>query len=178
MRERQLKFFQGSLEPQESRKRRFIRIYLDTVVLVTIINVLVLILSFSLGIERGRKIAYLPGAKEVTVDSPNTPQTNTVKKEPAHIQDEETVVEQKEAQSEEKIKPPKEHYGIQVASYAKENIAKSEKKRLESSGFSTILSKQGKYLVIFVSGYQTKKEAEKIKGQLKKRYSDCIVRKL
>jgi cell division septation protein DedD len=58
MDEKQLRFF-GS-EGDENTKRRYTVILpLDTLILLSIVVVLLFILSFSLGVEKGRKIVYL-----------------------------------------------------------------------------------------------------------------------
>ncbi|MDD5584426.1 MAG: SPOR domain-containing protein [Candidatus Omnitrophica bacterium] len=58
MSEKQLHLF-GYDEGKESKKRYTVIVPLDTLILLLIVVVLLFTLSFSLGVERGRKIVYL-----------------------------------------------------------------------------------------------------------------------
>jgi len=72
----------------------------------------------------------------------------------------------------------KDKYVIQVASYLKENTAKVEKGHLEQAGFSAELLKKGKYVVVYVGGFTDEQEAKKAQMLLRKKYNDCLIRRL
>jgi len=61
MAEEQLHFFNFK---EKSFKKRQISLPLDTLILLLIIIVLLFLLSFSLGVERGRRVVYVGGAKK------------------------------------------------------------------------------------------------------------------
>lgn len=89
----------------------------------------------------------------------------------------------KENKTSEKSNPPKdnknvEKYIIQVASYLKEGMANNEVKKLENSGYPAFVSKKGKFIVIFVGEFNDKQKAEEKMRSLKKKYNDCILRRL
>ncbi|OQX78786.1 MAG: hypothetical protein B6D56_08320, partial [Candidatus Omnitrophica bacterium 4484_70.1] len=72
----------------------------------------------------------------------------------------------------------KTEYVIQVATYKNKKLAEEEKERLKKKGFPVILSRKGKYLVIFVGKFSTKEEAKQKLNFLKARYKDCFIRRL
>lgn len=71
-----------------------------------------------------------------------------------------------------------EKYIIQVATYLKESTANKEVKKLESSGYPTFASRKGKFIVVFVGEFNDKQKAEEKMKSLKKKYNDCILRRL
>lgn len=71
-----------------------------------------------------------------------------------------------------------EKYIIQVATYLKENMANREAEKLEDSGYPAFVSKKGKFMVIFVGEFNNKEKAEEKMKVLKKKYNDCILRRL
>jgi len=178
MKERQLKFFHSLYDEEKNlfSRRHIIKIPLDTLILLSVINLLFIVVSFSLGTERGRKSAQIVTKARIEEKSEILP----LVAEENIQQDDKKVVEtskEKNIEEDEKEKQIKK-YIVQVASYLKKDTANKEKEYLESCGFSTIVSQKGKYLVIYVGEFKTKKEAEKTKTILKKRYNDCFIRKL
>ena len=140
-----------------------------------------IVIAFSLGVERGRTAGGKNLKDTTKIDSLKVNDGNLADKKDTQVVKEKVIIQDKDrVKSQERLKEKKtnlKEYMVQVASYLKEYIAKTEKKHLENSGFPVCLSKSGKYLVIYVGGFDTKKEAEKIKSKLKKRYSDCFVKK-
>jgi len=183
MREQQLKLFYDRREKDEemNRRRRALTIPMDTLILVGIIVLFVIMTSFSLGVKQGRKLSSkLVKTRLVKheVKKPDITKKNIKQVIPGTHND--TKGEKAHNQSKD-IKVPgrgQKEYIIQVASYLKDNLANKEKQYLEDEGFSTGLSKKGKYLVLYVGKFNTKEAAEKIRTSLKKRYSDCFIRRL
>ncbi len=190
MKEKQLKFFNVYLpeEEEQPKKRRIVKIPLDTLVLIIIINILSLIVAFSLGINTGKKQIssqkkYFALDSNITIakETPNKSEVNISRRKNTP----EDLVKNNSSQSahkKRKERTPKKElekgYIIQVASYLKETIARKETEQLRKSGFSAFLTKKGKYLVIYVGSFPTKKEAEKTKLMLKKRFNDCFIKKI
>ncbi len=171
MKEQQLELFYDKKEQREKlhRRRYTIEIPLDVVVLINIIIIFSFAVAFSLGVEKGKKIAishdkYRPEVK--TYISKRKQSLDLGKK------DKETTSLVKKLKEKGGNK-----YIVQVASYLKEDIAHKEKEYLEKTGFSAELSRKGKYIVLFVGSFSSKKEAEKIKNLLEKRYSDCFIKR-
>jgi hypothetical protein len=173
MNSRQLKFFDID---EEKPKRRYFIVPLDTFILSLAIIVLLIIASFSLGVEKGKRLtasSYSPrkSADQALVSNKSKPEI--VKKSTVALSKAEKL--EKEKKAEDTIAGK---YVIQVATYKNENIAKREKRLLEKKGLPAIISQRGNYLVIFVGKYSTKKEAESKLKSLKERYRDCFVRRL
>ncbi|RKY27784.1 MAG: hypothetical protein DRP61_03350, partial [Candidatus Omnitrophota bacterium] len=78
----------------------------------------------------------------------------------------------------EDIKEKEIFYSIQLATYTKKEIAEAEAKKLKRKGLNPLLLKKGKYLVLCVGKFRTKEEAKNLLANLKKRYTDCFLRKL
>lgn len=164
MSEHQLRLFHvsGDEEKELFEKRCIIKLPLDTLILIGTIILVLVIVSFSLGIVRGRKTAYIHHKR-------------VEKKEKTDkVTHENTLLEKRTIEKDKKEKA----YIVQVACFVKEKTAHQEKKHLQKSGFPALITKKGKYLVVSVGEFETKQEAEKTKSILKKRYNDCFIRRL
>ena len=69
-------------------------------------------------------------------------------------------------------------YTIQLASYANKEPAQVEAKKLEQNGYQVQLAQKGKFIVILVGAYHNENDAKNSMQSLKKRYKDCIIKKL
>ena len=123
------------------------------------------IISFSLGVEKGKRIARLKSeealpALSITVplEAPSTQQPQPVKKE-----------------------EPREllpNYTIQVASFLNKTNAQKEADALKRKGLSPIVLPKGKFNIVCVGNFSQRKDAESLLPKLKKQYQDCIIRRL
>ena len=182
MKEEQLKLFSASNKKEEktSKGRNTLTIPIDTFILIGIIVLFAIVTSFSLGVKQGKKIfAASIKTKLAKYEADNTDVNRNSIKEVAS-QRKNTEGKDKNNQSKDEHTPNKNNrkYMIQLASYLKENLAKKEKQYLKNEGFSAEISKKGEYLVLYVGGFATKEDAEKIKTSLRKRYTDCFIRRL
>lgn len=200
MDDKQLKFFHTFADDQKKgfTNKRLLKIHLDTAILLGIINVLIIVVAFSFGLERGRRIAYDLKSdssfslkkdsiladnsddkeKTAVVLSKNSKiVSKTAKNEPkqANVVVKPAKVENKEKKA--KINPIKP-YIVQLACYLHESRANKEKKLLAEQGLSTDTKKSDEYIVLYVGGFKTRDDAEKIKAALRDRYRDCFVKKL
>ncbi|OPX29395.1 MAG: hypothetical protein B1H08_04005 [Candidatus Omnitrophica bacterium 4484_171] len=182
MKEEQLKlFYAGSRKKEKAGEgRNTLTIPIDTFILIGIIVLFAIVMSFSIGVKQGKKIfAASIKTKLAKYEASNTGiYRDSIKR----IVSQDKKIEEKNNNDQSKDKnTPNENnrkYIIQLASYLKENLAKKEKQYLKNEGFSAEISKKGEYLVLYVGGFATKKDAEKIKTSLKKRYTDCFIRRL
>jgi len=154
--------------PRFFKKRRFpqkqfmFSLTYEKATLSLVIAVVLLVISFCLGIERGKKIiraVYPSQQEEPVVQKPaeKLPEpVNNVKLE----------------------KKPKLLYTIQVATYVKRASAEHEARRLEKRGFPTYVVESGKYYLLRAGAYETKRGAENAKLKLKAKYKDCFVKKM
>jgi len=183
MKEQQLYFFKNIQNSGKTlfEHRHAITIHLDTIIFLCIINILVLVVSFSIGMEKGRKVAkndVKPLIKESSVQIVQK-KAPKIKKPAVSVAAKQEVVAKKKVKSEKKkSNVPFNSYIVQLASYSKEHLAYSEKRYLDGIGLRASISKKGTYNVLYVGKFGTKAEAEKTKTKLRNRYNDCFIKKL
>lgn len=132
--------------------------YYEKTLLIIIGIAMTGIISFSLGVEKGKNLsmgsakqikAKEEAMKEEAVKEPETPQT-----------------------------PQKEDYIIQLASYKTRTYAEKEAELLRKKGLSPLILNKGSYIVLYVGNLPSKKTAQSLLSELKKRYKDCYIRRL
>jgi len=140
----------------------------EKIILLTFAFVLIGIASFSLGVEKGRRIA---SAKiEPRFDT-------ALKIEPAKAKIEVKNIVPAPAQ-EIKVEPAVA-YAIQLASYRTKSYAQKEADALRKKGYSASLIPKGSYVVLYVVNFTNKEAAQSMLPELKKRFQDCrIIRRL
>lgn len=188
-----------------SQRRSIIHLPLDTFIMLSIVVVLLLILTFSLGVEKGKKFYLLAHKEEKTLktvemesrlpvidvqnSTDSTLKTNitTLKIEkPMMVKTNGMIVQGKTLRIKDtpvkiiSTKPSeiREKYVIQLVSYRKREKALEESKRLKASGYPILLLDKGEYVVIFVGAFVDKNEAQNKFTALKKQYKDCFIRRL
>ncbi|OQX81494.1 MAG: hypothetical protein B6D56_02130 [Candidatus Omnitrophica bacterium 4484_70.1] len=172
MKEKQLSFF--GLE----RNEKNIILPKDILYFLSIIIILSISFAYIAGVYIGRKYSkkkYL-SEKSLTLAKKDISSSCVFSKEVRDSSKEKEKVEKKVNQQGKKIILKK--YVIQVATYRNKRLAQKEKKLLEKRGYPVILSRKGKYMVIFVGKFSTKEEAQKKLKYLKSRYKDCFIRRL
>lgn len=155
---------------------------LENLIVVSIFFVMMVILSFTLGVERG---------KHVEAASPQTsPLLSAAKdlvfKKQAALPAVKTISDSENSQSaaiEEAriIKPTeilKNGYTIQVASFKKDEYAKKEAQLLIKKGYNIFIVPKGGYSILCVGKFPQKERAQSLLGELKLKYKDSIVRRL
>jgi cell division septation protein DedD len=196
MKEEQLYFFNSNKDKEAVDKRRRISLPVDTFILLGIIIGLLFILLFSVGVEKGKRIAYrdLKNRQRLLEDNQAITQNLAVKTESVAIKLPSTSVI--EVAKDEKNNPSagtnvperigatevaqqnEGRYRIQVASYIDETSAQKLAKELKDKGYLTTLKKSNKYIAVYVSGFPDEKKANYAFEELKKKYKDCILRRL
>ncbi|MBU1112615.1 MAG: SPOR domain-containing protein [Candidatus Omnitrophica bacterium] len=176
MEDRQLYLFGLKTNPGETSKKQRVGLPLDILIIVGVVFSLSLIVAFSLGVEKGKKIALRKlnpdtvvaeqSSEEVKIDFEKKPEV-TSPKLPVKASD--TPVE---------TVSDKQKYNIQVASFQQETAARREVEQLKEKGYPTSTSKKGKYIVIYVGEFDDKEKAKSNLEHLKKRYKDCFLRQL
>lgn len=169
---KQLNFFAFDQGQRDIKKRNTIVVPLDTFLLLGIVVVLLFILSFSLGVERGRKIAerYLAEKNKGSLEFVDENQNQ--QEEPV------AVVKDNTEQVVEKEEKKESEYIIQLVTYLKEKIAIEEVEKLKKEGYPVYVSKKGEYTVILLGGFKNQEEAQKNMQILRKKYKDCFIRRL
>ncbi|MCF7872948.1 MAG: SPOR domain-containing protein [Candidatus Omnitrophica bacterium] len=176
MRPRQLNLFGVKKDKNKDPEREGIVIPVDTAILLIVVIILLFIIAFSWGVEKGRRLTLKDLSIEIKTQEENIAAEDKINNE--------TIKEAKKTDTEEikeknKIIEAKEPlYGIQVASFRKLSSANQEAEKLRKKGYSVKIKEKGEYSVVYAGKFKDKKEAEENLKKLKKIYKDCIVRRL
>lgn len=179
MKPRQLNLFGAKTNKENKLPREGIIVPVDTAVLLIVVIILLFVIAFSWGMERGRRLTLGALAKEAGSQKENTkteaPKTQKIR-ETEEKKEEENSKDLEEKRSNPTTKTTDRLYRIQVASFYKLSSANQEAKELKDKGYSVKIGKKGKYSVVYVGNFNNKKEAEKNLKKLKKTYQDCMLR--
>ena len=183
MKGEQLHLFSLSKNAKNTHVQPAFTFSLDKMILLGVITIILLTISFSLGVEKGKKVTLASYTK--IAESNITEEKLIIGKEDTQQEDRpeeiitetETIENKIEADIENTIKNAT-GYRIQVASFRKENSAKEEAEILKTEGYTVTIAKKGNYIVVYVGNFNDEKEAKRKLQTLKKRYKDCILRRL
>jgi cell division septation protein DedD len=195
-------FSQGRISTEEDAPRssstRFsdIRKYEKTL-LITIGFIVTVIVSFSLGVEKGKRLAAVRplsgfdtarAAKPVIIpEQPYKPAATPVpaavlktvpqKTAPAPIPAAAPAPAQEPA-AVPVIAGTAGNFTIQIASFKAKAHAVREMEILKQKGQPAYIAPQGKYTVLYVGKFKDKETARSLLSELKKNYQDCFIRRL
>ncbi len=160
----------------------------QSIIILFICVLMLLIASFTLGVEKGRLITakaageikepQLPAAQEkialpVTNENRSVAEKTTAAPQKIQIAATAAPVPAKEVQP-----LATGGYAIQVASLKNESAAKSLSETLAKKGFTASVRPSGNYLIVLAGNYASREEAQGKIKELKKTYSDCFVKKI
>ena len=132
----------------------------EKTILIIIAIIISSIVSFSLGVEKGKKI-------------PQTVQPAAQLSERLQV-----VPKPQSAREDQKIQESIGSFTIQIASYKSKTLAQKEAQSLKKKGLSPAVLSKGGYNVLCVGNFSSKKEAQTLLLELKKRYAGCYIRRL
>ena len=158
--------------------------YYEKFILIIVVFMITAIISFSLGVEKGKSITTLKSQPRFdfasSIKQPklmiplNVPATiNMRNKANTEIKKEEVI-----HSPEIKVREYMVNYTIQVASFQNKTSAQKEMGALKRKGFSVSLVSKGRYQVVYVGNFSQKEDARTLLAQLKRRYQDCFIRRL
>ncbi|MDD2679685.1 MAG: SPOR domain-containing protein [Candidatus Omnitrophica bacterium] len=127
------------------------------------------IIAFSLGVERGKKIALNEQKKPLELLQPQSRAVVNqviVKREEAVKQVAAPFLQQRGA------------YTIQVASFKTRANAQKEAEFLKKKGFTALIFNKGAYVILCVGNFPNKEAAQPLLSELNKRYGSCSIRRL
>lgn len=127
----------------------------EKAILVIIIAIVTSIVSFSLGVEKGKRLASV---NPVSVIAPKIEKPVNTQPFPQDASN--------------------NNYTIQVASYKSRASAEKEAEALKKRGLSPLVLAKDKYIVVCVGEFFSKENAQSLLPKLKKRYQDCFIRRL
>ncbi len=179
----------GNARPGATHKSFFgyIRGY-EKGLLTAIAFIVIAIISFSLGVEKGKKVqpansgTHLDLALKVQAAEIKTtpiavtarPQSQAAPSKPP-VQ---PALERQSAPPQQKNGSAGNYYTIQLASYQNRTSAQREAEALKKRGLTPTIVSKGKYSVLYVGNFPNRKAAESLLVELKKRYRDCLIRRL
>ncbi len=153
----------------------YLRLY-ERTLLIIIGFIITALAAYSFGIEQGKRIAM----PIVQTAAPLLPQRAAVPQAAPLKQPVTAAPVQAPKPASTPVKPDilQGGYAIQLASYQGLQQAQKEAAALKKKGLQAYVLKKGKYSVLYVGTYTTKTTAQSMLSQLKKRYHDCIIRRL
>lgn len=150
MEDSQISFFDN-----QEKKKRTVQIRIDKLFLSGIFVILIVIIFFALGVERGKSLALSKNQKTKKTKSG-----------------------EKAIKEEKKIEKTTPVYSIQIASYTNTEIATEQLRKLKNKGFPAFFQKKGQYTVLFIGKFPDKKNAEVTAKKLDKFYKGYIIQKI
>jgi cell division septation protein DedD len=202
----QMHLFSNEEGDKANGKRHALVLPLDTTALLLVVAILMLALSFSLGVEKGRRNAMKSIEKErinLITEAQNqvstqafsqqvqqlntlaaTPNTEPSVDQTALVESTPTIAVAKPIPAIEPpapiitTKPGEKKYIIQVASYTAKEPAEVAMKKIRSEGYPAFVAQKGKFLAILVGEFKDEKSAKSSFEALKRKYKDCILKKI
>jgi len=181
----------GALRPRSEGKAFLARFRAhDKAILMIIGMVAASIISFSLGVEKGKQMAMRksnasfdvalnaqqPAVKQLQAPVLKQAQAPLIQQPPA------VKIQAQVPKAQAIAAPPAQatigSYAIQVASYKTKSAALRESEALKKQGFATTLLSKGDYIVLCVGNFNSKEKAQSMLPQLAKRYQGCMIRRL
>ncbi len=182
----------GDVNPVRKNRSFFSSFFgYEKVIIISIAFLLCAVVSFSFGVERGKRIARASGYLNLETASANPVPADMAVSAPA--------VETKPAlpvQKASSINTPEKvvvklpvtgnrlqekdigRYTIQVAAYKDRKNAQREAEVLRKSGLEVKLLVKGNYSVLYAGNFANREKAQMAMGKLEKKYKGCIIRRL
>ncbi len=194
----QFEFFSGHSQNPENGKNsrneyKCLTLSFENIIVLCIIFVMSLVLSYSFGVEKGKKTAmpmHTPRPIETVQSADNQkaggPEVISLAEPEEEVIRIETVPEPEpqlapEGQTESAaIDEPvdEDFFTIQVASFKLEKNARIEAARLKDIGYDIYVQAKGNYSIVCVGKFMQREKAEEFASKLKNRYNDYLVRRL
>jgi len=166
----------------------YIRGYEKTLLLIFAF-ITTVIVSFSLGVEKGKRtqiansdthldlaLKAQPAAVKIApVPAANKPQYQP---QPPKLPAQPVLEKPNAVPQQGNQEYIHNYYTIQLASYQNKTSAQKEAEALKKRGLTPLIVSKGKFNVLCVGNFPNKKTAESLFVELKKRYRDCLIRRL
>lgn len=158
-------------------EKTFLTLRLDQTIGLTLVLLVIYVLSFSWGVEKGKKSLENQGVRSVPVEvlSPVVPQAvvASVVKTPSIAVNDEPVPKEIPATVAEVSKPapkvirPEGKYTIQHVTYITQAAADREIQKLAQKGYTSFVIPSGKHLQVCIAAFETRQNASKTLRQLR-----------
>jgi hypothetical protein len=144
----------------------------EKTILIIIGFVITGIVSFSLGVEKGKSFILLKTDSHIDIGV--LPKSSLPVSAPKQI----TKGQQYQPKEKDGLKECIQNYTIQVASFLNKINARKEADILKRKGLSPLVLSKGKFIIVCVGNFSKREEAESLLPKLKKQYRDCCIRRL
>lgn len=198
----QLELFSESKDAQDSQRQKNSKPFLNRIwefeksILIIAGFVIACIISFSLGVEKGKKLAFNINisrldlaknvqpiqAKQVTKDlkapqiTNQLPSEGLISKSKLPLSDQ--ITKQVPSENQTTKDSSNSAFTIQLASYKTKVNAQKEAKALKAKGLNPLVLPKGKMTILCVGNFTNKETAQPLLTQLRKSYADCRIRRL
>ncbi|MFH0731872.1 MAG: SPOR domain-containing protein [Candidatus Omnitrophota bacterium] len=141
--------------------------------------IILLIICFSLGVEKGKRInrAVQPQIKQEQAAVIPAPESAIPAKKIEPIKRAPLLKAEPIKPKQEPVKPAVSDYVVQCAAHASKAGAEKEKALLVNNGYQALVIESGKYFVVYATGFSNKEQAKAACEKLKSKYKDCFVRR-
>ena len=174
-----------------SGKKFTLNLSYENIILVFISLIMLLVIFFSLGVEKGKRLVQNNRREHSTrlkneISEEETMVKNNAmseKKESDTAEYKRTVSEEIEIEGKREAKEkttilPLKPYTIQVVAFKKTESANREMERLKNKGFDTFLIHSDKWIQVCVGRYINKEASKNDFEILEKKYPKCYFRKI
>ena len=154
----------------QKKKSSHIYLSIENVVFITIVALMALVISFALGVEKGKRHATTvteeikPAPRPIPQAAPEPEPKREVPAAPA-------------AAVQEIAKEPTVMYVVQLISYKEKRKAEKEIRALSGKCIEAIIVPSGEWFQVCAGRYESFDEADKSKKEFEKTYRGCFVRK-
>lgn len=169
---------------------------LENLVVTGIVGLVILVVAFSIGVERGKRVVYRAegAASPVQTTVINNRNGEEIEQQPSRAISEKELLQPAQVIAQtageptnlsataEAIQKVAENisgkYTIQVASFRKEQHAKKEADTLKQKGYESLVLPKGDYSIVCVGTFENKDQAQSFSKKLKQQYKDFLIRRL
>ncbi|HOX54602.1 MAG: SPOR domain-containing protein [Candidatus Omnitrophica bacterium] len=181
----QLELFSGSVDSSGrggshvTPWQKLVYLNIEQAIMISVIVLMAIILSFSLGVEKGKKANNVLNNRNTIVSEVQLTPKVEVREVPQEAKKAQEVL-QKVTPQDKEIKQTSEadKYTIQVASFKKRSSVDEEAKSLQKKGYEIVILPKGNYIVLCVGRFSKREDANSYLGELRKKYKDCLIREL
>ena len=152
--EKGFKIFKGFARQPKGRIFIF-QLSVEKIAFLFIGVILILVVSFCLGVDRGKRIINIAKPIMITVKTKPAPVTNITTKTP--LASRKGII-----------------YTVRIASYVNKKSAADETAKLRQLGFPAYVKTSGKYYIICVGDYMDRKQADAVLPALRNKYGNNI----
>ena len=166
--ERGLKRIAGRIA--QRKKSSHIYLSIENTVFITIVILMALVISFALGVEKGKRHVVAvpeeiePAPAPILKDAPEPEPKRVAPATPA-------------AAPQEVAKEAAVIYMVQLISYKEKRKAEKEIRTLSGKRIEAVIAPSGEWFQVCAGRYENFDKAEKAKKEFEKTYKGCFVRK-